>query len=121
MTDAISLPTLVLVFTLGLRHGVDPDHVAIIDNLTFHAAGRKASTAPWTGTFFALGHSLSVAAVAIAVAAYAGLFAWPSWLPGVVEWAVIALFIVIAAINAAALRRGGDYAPAGWRHKVLPR
>ncbi len=32
------LPELGLIFLLGLRHGVDPDHIAVIANLTFQTA-----------------------------------------------------------------------------------
>src|SRR4051812_22764618 len=71
--------TAFLAWTLGLRHAVDADHIAAIDNVTrkLMQAGRRSLT---VGLFFALGHS---AVVALAVAALA--LAAPSlrsWLEG---------------------------------------
>ena len=37
----VSGSALGLVFLLGLRHGLDPDHIAVIDNLTFPAAEER--------------------------------------------------------------------------------
>ncbi len=57
-----------LVYTLGLRHAVDADHIAAIDNVTrklLHEGQRPVGV----GFFFALGHS----AIVIAVAVVAGL------------------------------------------------
>ncbi|DAZ93682.1 TPA: hypothetical protein N0F65_008190 [Lagenidium giganteum] len=49
----------VLAYTLGLRHAVDADHIAAIDNVTrkFMNEGRKPLT---IGLFFSLGHSTVV-------------------------------------------------------------
>jgi high-affinity nickel-transport protein len=68
---------LVLIFLLGLRHGLDPDHIVVIDNLTFRAIDERPGWARWIGTLFAIGHSLSVAIVAIGVALVAGRISWP--------------------------------------------
>jgi len=45
-----------LAYTFGLRHGIDADHIAAIDNVTrrLTIAGRRPAT---VGLFFALGHS----------------------------------------------------------------
>lgn len=45
-----------LAYSFGLRHGVDADHIAAIDNVTrrLAAGGRRPAT---VGLFFALGHS----------------------------------------------------------------
>ncbi|WP_417599775.1 HoxN/HupN/NixA family nickel/cobalt transporter [Pararhodobacter oceanensis] len=60
----------ITAFTLGLRHGFDPDHIAAIDNVTrklMGDGGRPVSVGFW----FALGHS-SVVIVTVALLA-AGL------------------------------------------------
>jgi len=66
------LGTALLAYTLGLRHAVDADHIAAIDNVTrkLMQEGRRPVS---VGLFFALGHSLVVvlAAAVIAVAATA--------------------------------------------------
>jgi len=61
------LSTALLAYVFGLRHAVDPDHIAAIDNVTrklIHAGQRPVSVGFW----FALGHSTVVVAAATAVA-----------------------------------------------------
>ena len=114
-------PALGLVLLLGLRHGLDPDHIAVVDNLTFRATEERPCWAPWTGTLFAIGHSLSVAAVAIGVAALFPRLAWPDWASAAIDWADIGLLILVGALNFLALRRPGAYTPVGWRQGLIPR
>src|ERR1700689_2295458 len=56
-----------VVYGLGLRHAVDADHIAAIDNVTrkLMQAGKRPVS---VGFFFALGHSAVVTVVAAAVA-----------------------------------------------------
>ena len=65
----IYLGTALLAYTLGLRHAVDADHIAAIDNVTrkLIQEGRRPIS---VGFFFALGHSavVAIAAAVIAVA-----------------------------------------------------
>ncbi|MCJ2026310.1 HoxN/HupN/NixA family nickel/cobalt transporter [Methylobacterium sp. J-067] len=61
------LSTALLAYVFGLRHAVDPDHIAAIDNVTrklLQAGQRPVSVGLW----FALGHSTIVVAAAAAVA-----------------------------------------------------
>jgi nickel/cobalt transporter (NiCoT) family protein len=62
------LGTAVLAYVLGLRHAVDADHIAAIDNVVrkLMQEGKRPIS---VGFFFSLGHSL---VVALAVAAIAG-------------------------------------------------
>lgn len=64
----IYLGTALLAYSLGLRHAVDADHIAAIDNVTrkLIQEGKRPVT---TGFFFALGHSTVVAVAAAAIAA----------------------------------------------------
>jgi high-affinity nickel-transport protein len=64
----IYLGTALLAYGLGLRHAVDADHIAAIDNVTrkLMQGGIRPLTA---GFFFALGHSTVVALVAVGIAA----------------------------------------------------
>ncbi|KAF4511551.1 hypothetical protein G6O67_003334 [Ophiocordyceps sinensis] len=61
----------VLSYTLGLRHGLDADHIAAIDLMTRRliAAGQRPAT---VGTFFSLGHSTVVVVTCVVVAATSG-------------------------------------------------
>lgn len=57
-----------LFFLLGLRHGIEPDHIAAIDGLTLRAHDHRERHAPWTGTLFALGHARALLPFPTAVA-----------------------------------------------------
>ncbi len=69
---AILLVTLgILVYTFGLKHGVDADHIAAIDNTTrkLLQEGKRPLT---VGTWFSLGHSTIVVGLIVALAAATG-------------------------------------------------
>ena len=61
------LSTALLAYTFGLRHAVDADHIAAIDNVTRRLMhiGRSPLGA---GFFFSLGHSTVVVGLTVAVA-----------------------------------------------------
>ena len=69
---------LALVFVLGLRHGLDPDHLVAIDGLT------RRNRSRWTGVFFSLGHGAVVTIVGVVLAVAAARFGDsvqpPAWL-----------------------------------------
>jgi nickel/cobalt transporter (NiCoT) family protein len=69
----------ILAYTLGLRHGVDADHICAIDNTTrkLLQQGKRPTT---VGTWFSLGHSTVVLAMlaALVVAARYVLGAYPT-------------------------------------------
>lgn len=65
---------LALVFVLGLRHGLDPDHLVAIDGLT------RRNRSRWTGVFFSLGHGLVVTLVGVGLALAASDWQAPVWL-----------------------------------------
>jgi nickel/cobalt transporter (NiCoT) family protein len=50
---------LALAFALGLRHGVDPDHLAAIDALS------RLRPSRWNGVLFAIGHGFLVTLLAV--------------------------------------------------------
>ncbi len=60
----------ILAFSLGLRHALDADHIAAIDNVTrkLMQEGKRPMS---VGLFFALGHSAVVVIATIAVASTA--------------------------------------------------
>jgi len=66
----VLLGTALLAYGLGLRHAIDADHIAAIDNVTrklMHDGKRPVGT----GFFFSLGHSTVVVLASIAIAATA--------------------------------------------------
>ena len=69
----VLLGTAALAYVFGLRHAVDADHIAAIDNVVrkLMQDGKQPLT---VGLFFSLGHSTIVALSAIAIAATAAAF-----------------------------------------------
>ena len=63
----VLLGTAVLAYTFGLRHAVDADHIAAIDNVTraLMQSGRRPISA---GLFFSIGHSVGIFAMTVAIA-----------------------------------------------------
>lgn len=97
------LGTALLAWGFGLRHAVDADHIAAIDNVTrkLRGEGRRPLT---VGLFFALGHSTVVMLAAAGIAATASLlsahFEQFREIGGVLGTTVSALFLfAIAAVN----------------------
>ncbi|MGP8078348.1 MAG: HoxN/HupN/NixA family nickel/cobalt transporter [Thermoplasmata archaeon] len=93
----------ILAYTLGLRHGVDADHICAIDNTTrkLLQQGKKPYT---VGTWFSLGHSTIVMGmlVGLVVAARFILNAYPTFaaVGAVLGTAISGGFLyVIAFIN----------------------
>ncbi|MGB8364472.1 MAG: HoxN/HupN/NixA family nickel/cobalt transporter [Rhizomicrobium sp.] len=69
----ILMGTCLLAYTFGLRHAVDADHIAAIDNVTrkLMQDGKRPIT---VGFFFSLGHSSIVVLASAAIAATALVF-----------------------------------------------
>jgi high-affinity nickel-transport protein len=104
----VLLGTALLAWSLGLRHAVDADHIAAIDNVTrkLMQAGRRSVT---VGLFFALGHSAVVALVVAGLAAatplLSGRFEAFKEIGGLIGALVSALFLfAIAIVNLVILR-----------------
>src|SRR5258706_6257296 len=74
------LALLAVVFALGLKHGLDPDHLAAIDGITRFNAGRRPLLSRWSGLLFSAGHGVVVTLVAVAVATLAAQWRAPEWL-----------------------------------------
>jgi high-affinity nickel-transport protein len=110
--------TALLAYALGLRHAVDADHIAAIDNTTRKLV-QEGQRPLGVGLFFSLGHStvVALASAAIAVAALRlGRLDWLHTIGATIGTAVSASFLfVIAAANIVtllgilrAMRGGGD-------------
>jgi len=88
-------PLVALAFVLGMKHGMDADHLATIDGLTrFNASAGRARLARLCGFLFSLGHG---AVVCVAAAATSVLFrqgAVPAWMDDV--GALVSAFFLLA-------------------------
>jgi len=119
----ILLGTAFLAYTFGLRHAVDADHIAAIDNVTrklMQSGQRPVSV----GLFFALGQSAAVVGLSVVVAfaasAMIGGFDSLKAIVGIIGTSVSALFLfAIAIVNIVvlvsvyrtfqAIKRGGRF------------
>lgn len=94
-----------MVFLLGLRHGMDPDHLATIDGLARYNAQNRPRLARWSGCFFSLGHGAVVTLVAGFVAATLHDGAAPEWLGRFGAWVSIVFLLALGFLNLAAVLR----------------
>jgi high-affinity nickel-transport protein len=120
-----NLPALLaLVFVLGLRHGLDPDHLATIDGLTRFNAAANRGVARWCGMLFSLGHGAIVMAVALSVGLLAHNWAIPDWLEDLGAWISIVFLGLLGLLNLAAVLRappGQVVQPLGLKGRLLGR
>src|SRR5580704_1374724 len=131
----ILLGTALLAYSLGLRHALDADHIAAIDNVTrtLMQAGKRPVA---VGFFFALGHStivvLASLGVAATTAALQSRFASFKDVGGLIGTSVSALFLfAVALANLVILggvyrafrgvRRGGLYVEADFDRLLAQR
>lgn len=113
-----------VVLLLGMRHGFDPDHLAAIDGMTLHNDKVRTCLARCCGALFSLGHGLVVLAVALSVSLLAETWKPPAWLDVAGSWISIAVLVLLASINIAAVFRTpeGELAHLkGWRSGVCAR
>ncbi len=88
-----------LAWCYGLRHAVDADHIAAIDNVTrkMMQQGKRPCS---VGTWFSLGHSTIVvlATVAIAATTFSHQMDWFHETGGIIGTLVSAIFLIIMAL-----------------------
>ena len=118
--EALPASGLALFFVLGLRHGVEPDHIAAIDGMTLRALDHHERHAPWTGSLFALGHGAAIALLALVVSLVAATFTLPPLLVAITDWLPIALLAMLGAWNLRALLVPGTYRPTSVRMRLMP-
>jgi high-affinity nickel-transport protein len=105
----VLIGTAVLAYSLGLRHAIDADHIAAIDNVT-RKLMQEGKRPVAVGFFFALGHStvVVVASVAVAITASALSERPASYrqIGGILGTSASALFLFIIAIANLIVLRG---------------
>ncbi|WP_027824393.1 HoxN/HupN/NixA family nickel/cobalt transporter [Laribacter hongkongensis] len=97
----VLLGTALLAYGFGLRHAVDADHIAAIDNVTRKMMQQNKKPVA-VGFFFSVGHSLVVilasALIAITTAEIAKNFDWMKEAGGIIGTTVSASFLFLIAI-----------------------
>lgn len=108
------------VFVLGLRHGADPDHLAIIDNMTRNAYERHPRWSRYVGTLFAGGHSIMVLTIAAVIGLLGEHLATQA---RIIEtagtWVSLLILVLVAVLNIMQLRANGDIT-GSFRTRMLP-
>src|SRR5471030_3342062 len=90
-----------LAYSYGLRHAVDADHIAAIDNVTrkLMQQGQRPIS---VGAFFSLGHStivlLACAAIAVTSLAFKSQMGWIHDYGGIIGTLVSAGFLLVVAL-----------------------
>ncbi|MBI1424050.1 MAG: nickel transporter [Gammaproteobacteria bacterium] len=118
------LALLAVVFLLGLRHGLDADHLATIDGITRFNASVRPRLARWSGFLFSLGHGMVVIVVAILVALFSKGLSIPDWMDGFGAWVSIIFLLALGTVNLITVLRASPDAvvqPAGLKGRFLGR
>lgn len=97
------LALMFLVFVLGVKHGLDADHLATIDGLTRFNSRGNPRLARWCGFLFSLGHGTVVVAIALAVGAATERWTVPAWMEDLGAWISITFLALLGAMNLAAV------------------
>src|ERR1700721_2401624 len=112
----VLIGTAVLAYSLGLRHAIDADHIAAIDNVT-RKLMQEGKRPVAVGFFFALGHSTVVVLASLAVALTANALSTElvsyREIGGIVGTSASALFLLVIAIANLIVLRGGHRAFGG--------
>lgn len=114
------LPGIILMLMLGLRHGLDPDHIAIIDGMVLRIHEDRPAMARWVGTFFAFGHGLVVTVIAVVISFVRASISVPASVAGIAGWIPVVLLLLVGTLNLVQLLRGNFTSPSGWRSALIP-
>lgn len=95
----LQLSLILLVFTLGLRHGLDADHLAFIDGQTRYNWRMGSPLARWVGTLFSFGHGSVVAGIAAIIGLLAHNFKIPALFAEFGTWVSVLSLFAIGSIN----------------------
>ena len=88
-----------LAFAFGIKHGLDPDHLATIDGLSRFNAHSKPWLAKWAGVLFSIGHGVVVTVVAGFIALFPSRILLPGWLEGFGAVVSIITLLLLGGLN----------------------
>jgi high-affinity nickel-transport protein len=113
-----------IAFTLGIRHGLDADHLATIDGLARRNATRNPLLSQFSGTLFSLGHGFVILIIALSVSLLASQWETPAWLEISGTTISISFLLGLAFLNlysAWATPHDQIVAPAGIKSRLFSR
>ncbi|QWU13705.1 high-affinity nickel-transport protein [Paenibacillus sophorae] len=100
-----TISLILLVFVLGLRHGLDADHLAFIDGQTRYNWRMGSPIARFVGTLFSFGHGAVVAGMATILGMFTQNFRFPEYFDTFATWVSIISLFIIGTINIINLMR----------------
>lgn len=112
---------LLLMFLLGLQHGFDPDHIAIIDGISVRLSDSHPKVARWAGTLFAIGHGSVVTSIAVMISSLSHAWNFSSDLWSILDWVPGLVLILVGLVNLRMLLKGNGYRPQGLKVMFIPR
>ncbi|MFC6604186.1 hypothetical protein ACFQDF_25835 [Ectobacillus funiculus] len=114
-----------LVFVLGLRHGLDADHLAFIDGQTRYNWRMGSPFARWVGTLFSFGHGGMVAVTAGILGMVMKNFTFPAYFDNFASWVSIISLFLIGTLNTYNLLRtrnnNEEFQLSGLKGKFIPK
>jgi high-affinity nickel-transport protein len=116
----MELSGLLLLLLLGLRHGFDPDHIAIIDGVSVRFNATKPGLAKWAGTLFAAGHGSVVTCIAIMISRVSHAWDFPKMVWDILDWLPGVILIIVGLLNLRMLTRKDTYRPRGFKSSFIP-
>jgi len=118
------LALLTLLFVLGLKHGLDPDHLVAIDGLTRFNGQTDRRLARWCGVLFSVGHGMVVFGVALVVGLAAERWIVPGWVADLGTGISVGFLAALGALNLRAVLgtpADGVVRPVGVRGRLFER
>jgi high-affinity nickel-transport protein len=112
---------ILLMFLLGLQHGFDPDHIAIIDGISVRLSNSHPKVARWTGTLFAIGHGSVVTSIAVMISCFSHAWNFSSDLWSILDWVPGLVLILVGLMNLRMLLKGSEYKPQGLKIMFIPK
>lgn len=114
------LLSIFMAFTLGLRHGFDLDHLAVIDAIT-RTVRENRHLSKFIGFLFSLGHGIVVMIVSLIIGSGLIQSHVPEWLDGLGAWISITFLLIFGSLNLWNVFQGVSAAevPAGIKSFLL--
>jgi nickel/cobalt transporter (NiCoT) family protein len=100
-----------LALGLGLRHGLDADHLAAIDGLTRFNMVRGRGFARFCGALFSAGHGAVIVTAASLLALWASAWTAPEWLDPTGKLISAAILLWLGTVNLRSLSSRSPAAP----------
>ena len=114
---------MLLAYTLGMKHGMDADHLATIDGFVRGNSQHRPLLARYSGILFSLGHGMVVISVATTAALMSGAWKLPIWLEDMGALVSIAFLLLLGAYNfhqVVHAKVGSLIQPVGLKSKLFP-